>query len=229
MPSVAACPAQVGGTGKAAASSKASVRYLSTAASTARGGLRTGTPAAATRCKASIRKTTCSRLPGGIIRTRTPSAAVRSSSPALTRAAGRLGSRRPPRRAETGRHCNDTPSRPAARCRSSTCQPKPETRATSDVIDAKFKCRSRFESSTVRLQLANERASTSAIDSPEGMGIAGLDVLKHNLGGAEQVRIDGVKVVVVTGEDRRERLAVIARGRRGNLRADRFEARRRRR
>ena len=46
----------------------------------------TGTPAAATRCKASIRKTTCSRLPGGIIRTSTPSAAVRSSSPAVTRA-----------------------------------------------------------------------------------------------------------------------------------------------
>ena len=58
-----------------AASSSASVRYLSTAASTARGGLSTGTPAAATRCRASIRKTTCSRLPGGIIRTSTPSAA----------------------------------------------------------------------------------------------------------------------------------------------------------
>ena len=70
---VAPCPAQVAGTARPAASIKASVRYLSTAASTARGGLRTGTPAAAIRCKASIRKTTCSRLPGGIIRTRTPS------------------------------------------------------------------------------------------------------------------------------------------------------------
>ena len=42
--SVADCPVQVGGTGRPAASSRASVRYLSTAASTARGGFRTGTP-----------------------------------------------------------------------------------------------------------------------------------------------------------------------------------------
>ena len=67
-----------------AASSSESVRYLSTAASTARGGFRTGTPAAAIRCKASMRKTTCSRLPGGIIRTSTPSVASRSSPPAVT-------------------------------------------------------------------------------------------------------------------------------------------------
>jgi hypothetical protein len=55
----------------------------------------------------------------------------------------------------------------------------------------------------------------------EGMHNAGLDVLKNNLGRAEPVRIDRVEVVVITGEDRRERLAVVTRGRRRDLRAER--------
>ena len=166
--SVAPCPAQVGGTGKAAASSNASVRYLSTAASTARGGLRTGTPAAATRCKASIRKTTCSRLPGGIIRTRTPSAAVRSSSPADHASRARCAAddgRDPRKRHRLQRHTQS----PAARSRSSTCQPKPETRAISDVIDQIS--HSRFEDSRLptpeQAQVANERAKTSGLTSPK--------------------------------------------------------------
>ena len=64
---------------------------------------------------------------------------------------------------------------------------------------------------TVRLQTETSCVSTSAIDSPEGMDLAGLDVLENNLSGTEQVGIDGVKVVVIMGEDRRERFAVIVR------------------
>ena len=36
-----------------------------------------------------------------------------------------------------------------------------------------------------------------------------FDVLERDFGRAEQVRIDGVEIVVVSGEDRRERLAVV--------------------
>ncbi len=39
------------------------------------------------------------------------------------------------RRPGNGTARNDTPIRPAARSRSATCQPNPETRATSDVMD----------------------------------------------------------------------------------------------
>ena len=60
---------------------------------------------------------------------------------------------------------------------------------------------------------------------PERMGLAGLDILEGDLGRAEQVRVDGVEIMVVPGEDRRKRLAVVARGRRRHLRADGFEAR----
>ena len=86
---------------------------------------------------------------GGIIRTRTPSTAVRSSPPADTRQPP-AAYRRPPRRCGNGTAFNDTPSRPAARSRSSTCQPKPETRAISDVINHISHSRSKIPESEHR-------------------------------------------------------------------------------
>ena len=62
----------------------ASARYLLTLASIAFGELTTGVPPFAKRSKASMRKTTCSKLPGGIIRTKTASARARSIFPADT-------------------------------------------------------------------------------------------------------------------------------------------------
>src|SRR5277367_4795424 len=72
---------------------------------------------------------------------------------------------------------------------------------------------------TVGLRLKRAR-QYMGVDSPKGVGVAGLDVLQYNLGRTEKMGIDGVKVVVVTREDRRKRLAVVARRRRGNLRAE---------
>src|SRR5271157_6384953 len=51
-----------------------------------------------------------------------------------------------------------------------------------------------------------------------------LQVLEDDLGRAEQEGIDGVEVVVVTGEDRREWFAMITRGGRRDLRSDLLEA-----
>ena len=53
--------------------SRAVVRYLSTAHSIARGGLRTWTPDFSSRASRFIRNTTCSSDPGGIVRTMTAS------------------------------------------------------------------------------------------------------------------------------------------------------------
>ena len=60
-------------------SRRALARYLSTHTSSARGGLTTGTPRASRRCSASMRKTTCSSDPGGMVRTITASSPARVS------------------------------------------------------------------------------------------------------------------------------------------------------
>src|SRR5581483_1604079 len=73
--------ATVSGTGKLAAESRAVVRYLSTAHSRALGGLTTRTPLASQRASKSIRKTTCSKEPGGIVRTMTTSGEPGGSAP----------------------------------------------------------------------------------------------------------------------------------------------------
>src|SRR4051812_28710452 len=62
------------------------------------------------------------------------------------------------------------------------------------------------------------------IHPSERVHAAGLDVLEHHLGGAEEEGVDGVEVVLVAGEDGREWLAVIARGGRRDLPADLFQA-----
>ena len=126
-------PTHVLGTGRPASSSFASARYLSTAASTALGGFSTGTPFASRRWSASIRKTTCSRLPGGIIRTSTPSTAPRSTSPASTRLDS--PSTRPTTRLKAMASSFTSTSFDAL-ARSWTCQPRPETSATRCFIPA---------------------------------------------------------------------------------------------
>src|SRR5262245_29803274 len=60
-----------------AAWSLAVVKNLSTAASMARAGLMTTPPAASWRARQSMRKTTCSKEPGGIVRTRRASKSER--------------------------------------------------------------------------------------------------------------------------------------------------------
>ena len=183
------------------------------------GGLSTGTPPAATRCKASIRKTTCSRLPGGIIRTSTPSTPDRSIPPPAP-AASPVPTW--PDHAGNGTASSVSPSRPAARRRSWTCQPKPETRAT----NLNMAGVDRDDDRTRTEDRPSDGGHGSREERPdedvggrlaEGVDAAGLEVLEDDLGRAEQVGIDGVEVVVVAGEDRREGLAVVARGGRGDL------------
>ena len=75
----------VRGTCRPASCNRAVARYLSTAASTARGGLMTVMPAAASRPSTSMRKTTCSSDPGGMVRTSTASSPERSMSAEVQR------------------------------------------------------------------------------------------------------------------------------------------------
>ena len=68
-----------------------------------------------------------------------------------------------------------------------------------------------------RLTTKNDRRQDAGLGPAEGVDAAGLEVLEDDLGRAEQVGIDGVEVVVVAGEDRGERLAVVARAARGTF------------
>jgi hypothetical protein len=82
--------------------------------------------------------------------------------------------------------------------------------APSDRTDAPY---SRPRVATMSPSTGERPRQHLGIDFPEGVHFAGLDIMENDLGGAEEVRIDRVEVVVITGEDRRERLAVIARRR----------------
>src|SRR5262245_21364571 len=62
------------------------------------------------------------------------------------------------------------------------------------------------------------------VGASEGVDLPRIEVLEHDLGGAEEVRVDLIEVVVVPGEDGGERLAVVARGAGGYLGADCLEA-----
>src|SRR5208337_5389543 len=61
-------------------------------------------------------------------------------------------------------------------------------------------------------------------NTAERVAPSGLQVLEDDLGRAEEEGIDGVKVVVVAGEDRREWLAMVTRRGRRDLRSDLLEA-----
>ena len=115
----------VGGTGTPAPSRSARARNLSTAASTARAEIHDRNAARGETVEESIRKTTCSSVPGGIIRTSTPAVAARSIPDAATRC-GPLPAISP-LTLGNGTAWKPIPSLPAARCRSWTCQPKLET------------------------------------------------------------------------------------------------------
>src|SRR5208282_4527255 len=62
------------------------------------------------------------------------------------------------------------------------------------------------------------------VDAAERVAPSCLQVLEDDLGRAEQEGIDGVKVVVITGEDRREWLAMVTRRGRRDPRSDLLEA-----
>src|SRR4051794_13433435 len=62
------------------------------------------------------------------------------------------------------------------------------------------------------------------LDLAKSVDTSGLDVLKDDLGGAEEGGVDRVEVVVIPCEDRGESLSVIPGRVGGNLRPDRFEA-----
>ena len=155
-----------------------------------------GDPGRGQRCRASIRKTTCSRLPGGIIRTRTPSTCIRSSPPAPD---ARTLSGDPDRGRDLGeRHGVQDHAQPAGRALKVGDVPAGSGNQGGQ-----------------RLHRRHERPGQHAgLEPAEGMRPAGLDVLEDHLGRAEEVRIDRVEVVVVPREDRGERIAVVARGRR---------------
>ena len=132
MPSSADWHATVRGTSRPAAARRQVARYLSTAASSALAGLITHTPAASSCANASMRKTTCSSDPGGIVRTMAASASLRGGSPAAT-----LG--RPP--ISPVRSWNEAVATSwrsaAARFRSRTCQPFGEPRTTTRMAKAR--------------------------------------------------------------------------------------------
>src|SRR5262249_38653299 len=94
----------------------------------------------------------------------------------------------------------------AARSRSRTCQPLPLERIARRILCLGF---------AVKGFLQNLRLYTA-----ECMGLAGLQIVEDDLGRAEEHRVDLVKVLSVSIEDRRKRGTVIWRSRRGNLRAN---------
>ena len=174
----------------------ARARYLSTAASTAPGGLITGharrAPAGAGR--------PCGRRPA-------PATPAASSG----RARRRRRRERDPARLDRGRPS----ARPGRRSRErdGVEARSPIRRPPGEVLDVPAEPGDQGDESAdaASVDRRTTGARTPRLEPAEGVDAAGLEVLEDDLGGAEQVGVDGVEVVVVAGEDRGERLAVVAR------------------